>query len=234
MKPFWPAALMLICAIACPANAQVRVLIASSTQTPTDIGGQGYAYELTQAIAHRAGYTRDFERMPWARALSIAEAGPDVLLLSVVRTPARESHFQWLIPLLEDDYVLVSQQPIDLETVSQRTIGVLRGSVVIELAKHLGYTHLDIAGDDQQNLQRLRAGRCDVWMVGRVPGLALIRRSGLKAADFYFSPSLQHLDVYLAASLDFDRVEARRWQAAYEAIRIDGTLNAIRRRYQIE
>jgi len=234
MRPFWLLALILACTIAGPADAQVRVLVLSSSLAPADIGGQGYAYDVARAIAQRAGYTREFEFMPWVRAISIAETSDDVLLLSIVRTPKREQHFQWLIPIAEDDYVLVSQQLIDIDTAAQHTICLLRGSVVVELAQRLGYAHLILTVDERQSMLTLRAGRCDGWMVGRMPAMTLIRELGLQTADFHFSRSLQHIDVYIAGSLIFNRDEARRWQAGFEAIRADGTLYAIRRRYKIE
>jgi len=234
MRPFWLLALILACTIAGPAEAQVRVLVPSSSLEPADIGGQGYSYDVARAIAQRAGYTREFEFMPWVRAISIAEASNNVLLLSVVRTPKREQHFQWLIPIAQDDYVLVSQRPIDIDTAAQHTTCVLRGSAVVELAQRLGHTRLVLTVDEHQSMLTLRAGRCDAWMVGRMPAVTLIRESGLQTADFHFSRSLQHLDVYIAGSLIFEGAEARRWQAAFEAIRADGTFDAIRRRYKIE
>jgi len=139
-----------------------------------------------------------------------------------------------LIPLVEDDYVLVSQLPIDVDTAARHPTCLVRGSVVVELAQRLGYTRLVLNADERQSLLTMRAGRCDGWMVGRMPAMTLIRESGLQIADFHFSRSLQHIDVYIAGSLIFDSDEARRWQAAFESIRADGTFDAIRRRYKFE
>jgi len=111
---------------------------------------------------------------------------------------------------------------------------VLRGSAAIELTDRLGYRHLGLATDEEQGLHSLLAGNCDLWLVGRHPAIALIQQAGRPVSGFYFSASLEHLTMYLVASRNFNTDEARRWQAAYETMRIDGTLTALRRSYAID
>jgi len=234
MLPLRLLALILACTLAWPAAAQVRVLIGSTSRFAPDAGGQGYAYAVTRAIAQRVGYTKVFEMMPWARARMITEHENNVLLVPVVRVPSREAHFQWLVPLLEDDFVLVSQKPIEMKTAAQRNICVLRGSAAIELADRLGYRHLGLATDEEQGLHSLLAGNCDLWLVGRHPAMTLIQQVGRPVTSFYFSASLEHLTMYLAASRSFNTDEARRWQAAYETMRTDGTITALRHSYKID
>lgn len=234
MKPFRLLALMLICALAWPVAAQVRVLVGSTSRFAPDAGGQGYVYDVVRAMAKQIGYTKEFELMPWERARMIAENSNDVLIIPVVRTPKREERFLWLALLLEDDFVLVSQKPIEMAEVARRNICVLRGSAVLDVTTRLGYTHLDFSVDEEHALHRLLAGNCDIWIVGRRPAKVLIEQAGLQFADFHVSPPLQHFSMYLAASRNFDAGEAKRWQAAYEVISADGTLAAIRHRYQIE
>jgi len=237
MKPCWLLTCLVLLLVSLPtaqADAQTRVLVGSSAALKPSTGDQGYAYAITRALAQRVGYTQPFEIMPWARALSIAEHDDNVLLIPTVRTPQRERSLQWIVPLLEDDYVLVSKGPVDTDPAHQPLVCVLRASAALDLAAQLGYTHLEEASDDLYNFMRLRDGHCKLWLASQHSSVLLIQHAGLKLTSFTISPSLQHLNVYLAGSANLKPEEALRWRAAFDAISADGTLAAIRRKFQID
>lgn len=57
---------------------------------------QGAVFELAHALIKHLNLHATVELLPWARAYYEAEQHPNVVLLSVLKTPARENELQWL------------------------------------------------------------------------------------------------------------------------------------------
>jgi len=217
-------------------SGETRFVVANLQyfSAPGGRGDVGYAGAVVQAVAQRMHIACRLEVQPLNRALASARRDDNTLTFPVARTPEREAAFQWLLPLMEDDYVLVSTQPISARALSGQTIGVVRGSMLLDFAARQGYVHIDQSTDEAENLRKLMAGRFHVWLTGRTRALAQIRRQGLDVGQFHFSGPLRHFVIYVAASRRFDAGQARRWRQTYAAMQADGSLRAIRRRYGAE
>ncbi|WP_028536518.1 substrate-binding periplasmic protein [Paludibacterium yongneupense] len=225
--------LLLACAHGAQASA-MRCIVANLQYHSAPGDGEGYAEAVLKAVAKRVHVACRFDVQPLNRALASAGHDASTLTFPVARTAQRETSFLWLLPLLEDDYVLVSTGSIPARPLSGLTVGVVRGSMLVDFATRAGYDHLDLSTDEGENLRKLMAGRFRVWLTGRTRALEQMRKQGLDPARFHFSGPLHHFVVYAAASPHFDPLQAQRWRQAYAAMRTDGTLAAIRRRFGIQ
>ena len=57
---------------------------------------QGVNVDLANALKPLLPFSSSLEHMPWARAYHEALKKPDFVLLSLLKTPKRESQFEWL------------------------------------------------------------------------------------------------------------------------------------------
>ena len=101
------------------------------------------ALDLAKAILERAGLAYSVEIAPWARAYALASSDPDVLLITLGRTPERESHFHWIAPTYPLEYRayrlkeradVVVNTPEDLR---RYRISVVRDSAIVPYLRGL-------------------------------------------------------------------------------------------------
>lgn len=94
---------------------------------------QGASLDLANAITDLTGITATVEHMPWARAYYEATHHPNVVLTSVLKTPERESEFQWLglVHVARASFIrLNSQRDIQVASLDQARryrVGTIRG-----------------------------------------------------------------------------------------------------------
>jgi len=223
--------------VAGPGRAEeARVLIgsiaaASETGADDPDAAASPVARAAKALMDRLGYRRPPELLPFVRAVVEVQKHDDAVMLPLARTPKRESEYQWLVPLWEDDCVIVTLRGLDIDAknLGSARIGVVRASATQEVAEQLGYTNLELSTDDIQNLQKLRRGRIEAWfgLRQRVDrAIALLR---LDPAEFHISASLSPLKIYVAASKSFDSKEAERWKAAGDGLLAEGVMASLLR-----
>ena len=138
---------------------------------------EGLAIDLTRALIEQTRVDASFEIYPWARAYSDAQRFPNVLLLSVSRTPERENKFKWIGQVvkskvtywrLKDRHDITG--PLNPTKLSHLAIGVQRDAVYHEyLKKHLPNTeNLALTTTNAQAIKMLYAGRIDIMMSNEV------------------------------------------------------------------
>jgi polar amino acid transport system substrate-binding protein len=95
-------AVVMLCPVAATATPVLHA-VAGDDNEPFNLVQdqqlQGQGVDVAKVVAERAGMSLDLVALPWARALATARLKPDVLLLTVARTAARESQFYWLGPI---------------------------------------------------------------------------------------------------------------------------------------
>lgn len=138
---------------------------------------EGLAIDLTRALIEQTHVDASYEIYPWARAYSDAQRFPNVLLLSVSRTPERENKFKWIGQVVKSKvtYWRLKERsditgPLSPTKLSNLTIGVQRDAVYHEyLQKHLPNTeNLALTTTNAQAIKMLFAGRVDIMMSNEV------------------------------------------------------------------
>jgi len=192
--------------------------------------GRGVIHALVEELARRAGHSGRIEYMPWYRAQDIAQSEPNVGILALTRTPERESRYRWLLRLLSDDLVLVGSPGVDvsdLAKVRERPVGVLQRSGAEALLRGLGFARLSPQPEEWMNAKGLKERRIDAWVAPRLMVIHAVREVRGNLDALQFGQIVRPSDLYLAASRDLSDEQARRWQAAFESMRADGSYERI-------
>jgi len=170
----------------------------------------GMATQKVRKVLAETGIEGEFEMMPWARAYRTAQETSNVLIYSIVRTPEREDHFQWVGVLVANKTYLVSLkkrtdiQIQSLADLQHYTIGVKRDDVNAEYLQEHGLgAQLAPIKNTEDTLSMLLRGRVDVIPGSKVHMRYLCKKHGCELSDlnFAYDISAAGKDFYLAASL---------------------------------
>jgi polar amino acid transport system substrate-binding protein len=200
----------------------------------------GPSVEMVREIQRRIGSTEAIEVYPWARAYHIALEEKNVVLFGVSHTPPREDKFKWVGPLATKRDILVAKKGSNLVITSLedakkvRRIGVLRDDTKEEFLERHAFTNLEPVSDERKNAQKLVMGRIDLW-VFKKPGLKTVCE--LAGVDYDAVEEVFHLretNVDIAFSIMTPDAVVAQWRAAFSEMVADGTVAAIRRKWDVE
>ena len=200
----------------------------------------GPSVEMVMEIQRRIGSTEEIKVYPWARAYQIALEEENVVLFGVSHTPPRENKFKWVGPLATKRDILVARKgsPLAINSLEDAKqvgrIGVLRDDTKEEFLEAHGFTNLEPVSDERKNAQKLVLGRIDLW-VFKKPGLKTV--CDLAGVDYEAVEEVFHLretKVDIAFSLRTPDAVVAQWRAAFAAMVADGTVEAIRRKWDVE
>ncbi|SMC16938.1 amino acid ABC transporter substrate-binding protein, PAAT family [Andreprevotia lacus DSM 23236] len=225
-------ALLLVGALAWGGNVLTTDEMPPYSFRDADRQMQGAAYALVTALAARIPEPPMLDIVPWARAVETTRSNPGTLMYPLARTPSRESSYSWVMPLLTDDIVLVSKPSFIADPGKPMRVGVMRGSVIQELLGPQGVMRWDESPDQSTAFRKMVAGRTDAWISTREVAEYIIRSGGGDTTQYRFSSPVARVVLYLAANPAYPAEQAKQWQAAMNAIRQDGTLAAIKARYE--
>lgn len=198
----------------------------------------GFATEKVNQVMEASGLRYEMRLVPWARALHFAETSPDALIFSMTRTPARETRYDWLVPLAESNFYLFTRaddpRPV---TRSALRAGVFIGSCV---SNDLGCELLSWVGVPPNNIVRVRdnnsgdfrmvlAGRADVY-ISDINANRRFREA--EGYDLNVTKPAMKLDdrsgLYLAGGLLVPQDQRDAVRAAYDRLMQAGTYTIVR------
>ena len=200
----------------------------------------GPSVEMVKEIQKRIGSTEEIQVYPWARAYQIALNEENVVLFGVSHTPPRENKFKWVGPLATKRDILVAKKGSNLtinslqDAKKVRRIGVLRDDTKEEFLKMHGFSNLEPVSDERKNARKLMMGRIDLW-VFKKPGLKTVCE--LAGVDFDAVEEVFHLRetrVDIAFSLQTPDAVVEQWRTAFADMLADGTVEAIRKKWDVE
>jgi len=195
----------------------------------------GALVELAQEMARRVGAPATLEFYPWQRALALTGVHARTLVVPLTRTPEREAQYRWLVRLRRQDFVFVGRHGgVDLRdpaALAARPVAVLRGSPHKRLLESLHFGAVAECASVRECMRMVSKGVVDATYGGEDIHRHAARLDGFHEADFDFSPVFRSGDIWLAGSRDIGEDECRAWRAAHEAMRADGTLARMLRKY---
>jgi len=198
---------------------------------------QGIATEIVNELVIRTGHPGNIKMLPWARA--IMESTYDMhLTYPLARLPYRETMYQWIGPILSDWFsfaVLESNRQIfsAFESFRQLEIGVNRGAPTEKRLRENGFQNLFSMSSESKNAQMLLHGKFDAWYTTTlmIPHTMMLLGEDENQIRIAFTDI--QINMYIVASLDTPEEYVREWQTQLEAMKNDGTYNAILRKYNI-
>ena len=196
---------------------------------------RGVLYDMMLDLRSRTGHAGLVIGVPLRRGLVLLNGAPGSVG-TVARSPELESRYRWLCKLWEDRILLVASaaSKVGIATVEEARalrVGVVMGSPSEELARALGFAHVEPAVSSAANAGKLAKGRIDVWMVAQSIAVHEQRQLGPAALQLRLGAVLQPVQVYLAGARDMDDASVAKWDTACAAMQKDGTHARILQQY---
>ncbi len=196
----------------------------------------GISTEIVRAMMDRAQIPYTLGIYPWERAYRMALEQPLHGVFSTTRTEAREPLFRWVGPLVSNDWVMFRRRgagPIleSIEEAFQYRIGSYQGDAIEQFLRSENFPQLDVAPNDQLNVNKLLRGRIDLWATSGAMGPYLASRVG-QADQIESALVFRETQLYLALHLMTPDEWVNRLQTVLDDLRADGTVDAIHQRYR--
>lgn len=235
---FFLLSLLLPACLLAPAQAgPLRIYGMENRPTSFMDGGQpaGMAVELVVEIQRRLGLVQPIEIIPWARATTLAH-GPDVMLISVVRTPER-AHLRFVGPIFTSRisaYAVRERLPALRQRdpgLTQLRAGGQRSTVFSSLPRRMGYNLTDEPNSAESAAKMLMSGRFDLWFIADelMPGAML--KAGFQPGALALVFHLSVDGVYFAFSPGTDDKVVEAWAATLREMKHDASFVRIHRKW---
>lgn len=197
----------------------------------------GMAVELAHRIQDRLGRRDAIDIVPWVRAQTLAESGPNVMLLTVVRTPERERQMQFVGPIFTTRMVayavrgrLAELQRLDPGLYKLRA-GARRGSIFVNTARGLGFNLTDETNTSETAAKMLMSRRFDLWFDGEELMPGAMERAGYRPDEVEVALRLGTAEVYFAFSNGTPKELVDAWAGALRELKRDGSFQKIQRKW---
>lgn len=235
----WCVACLLLVALLPARAADLRLLTEEYPPLSFMHDGRldGLAVEIVDEVQRRVGSQASVQVLPWARAYQIALYEPDVGLFSTARTPERENLFRWVGPLFIGKTSLYARRGsgLQLHTLADAAavdaVIVPREDYKQQLLKAAGLTNLQLVNTHEQMVRMLLMGRGTLMAANNLALPALLAGANASMKDVEALLTFQETAAYIAFSPGTAEDTVRRWQAALDAMRADGTLARIQARW---
>ncbi|OEZ57649.1 bacterial extracellular solute-binding protein, family 3 [Duganella sp. HH105] len=197
----------------------------------------GMAVELAHRIQDRLGRRDAIDIVPWVRAQTLAESGPNVMLLTVVRTPERERQMQFVGPIFTTRMVayavkgrLAELQRLD-PSLYKLHAGARRGSIFASTARGLGFNLTDETNTSETAAKMLMSRRFDLWFDGEELMPGAMERAGHRPDEVEVALRLGTAEVYFAFSNGTPKELVDAWAGALRELKRDGGFQKIQRKW---
>ena len=201
----------------------------------------GMASELVRALLQRLGETASIQVVPWSRGYHIVQNTPGTALFATIRNAEREPHFKWVGPIMlaQDAYYglkgsgLKIDQPAQLHEVGP--IAVPRNWFTYQELSAAGMPNLLGVTDPEQMFRMLRHGRVKLIVADNLSfyarGEAAQQVDSLGPEDVEVVYPYRSSEGYITFWPGTDDAVIRRWQAALDAMKADGSFSRIYQRW---
>lgn len=229
-------ALLLLCA---RANAELRILTEPGPPTAFMEDGElrGFGVDVVHELIERTGASAQIEMMPWTRAYTLAQRGPIVALFAMVRTPERESRFQWVGPILHGKVRFYSLKSSGMQVDSLDDVAA-SGPLAVpkqwysyEALQAKGLQNLYGVPTPQTMVTLFAHGRGNLILLEDILLRDMLAPAGLEPADVQPQMVFMESSYYIAFSRDTDPAIVAAWQEALAEMRRDGSFSAIFRQW---
>jgi polar amino acid transport system substrate-binding protein len=200
-------------------------------------GPRAFSLALAQALLQQLGRTQVVSDVPLARALKALDARQPAWLVGLLRTPARELRYQWVLPLYRDTLVFYQSPLRPLAATSwqqarQLPVCVVYGSAPEEYAVQFGLQRVERSSSYALCLRMLAAGRVRLAPVVAGDLKAKLQEAGLSVAAVQPSPlPTVPLQSYLVASHATPPAEVQAWHQAWQQLAASAAYRQLRQRY---
>ena len=200
----------------------------------------GIAVDVLMEMWQRLGVehtAEDIQVLPWARGYRMAQERPGTCLFSTTVTDARRELFVFVEPLIDSNVSIIAarergMQVDNVEDLSRYQIGVVREDIGDQILQEGGFEGTYVRTDSARILVRmLHGGRFDAVSYNFVTASWTMREEGIDARLYEPVLTLREGHMGYACHKDTDPELIAQLQETLDALREDGTMDAIIQRY---
>ena len=197
----------------------------------------GLMVDILDALADEAGVRFDIEIMPWARAqLLVRQGEPPGMIVPLTRTPAREPHYAWVVPLLREPLAMMVTDPdlakLGFADLRAHSVAVQAESPNAAFLKEKGYRSLDLVNAETTAARMLRHGRVAAWFARPRVARVVYDKTGGAPDSLHTGATRTTPPMYLGATPKaFAPALLKRIRDAFATLRREGRLDSILTRY---
>ncbi|MDO8872025.1 MAG: transporter substrate-binding domain-containing protein [Methanoregula sp.] len=197
----------------------------------------GQSTDVVNGILTRLDQKAAIGILPWSEGYELARTGPRLALYSTGRTSERENLFRWVGPVASFEYMLYAKNGTNLQINSLeaakkvRSIGVVKDDVRHQFLLENRFGNIATCSSDAGCLRSLMDGSTDLWLGSSASAVDIARNVGIDPSAFRAVYPVRTVDMYIAFSTDTPDSVIKNWQDALDAMKRDGTFDAIRKKY---
>ncbi len=198
----------------------------------------GQSTAVVREIAERLGQNVTIELVPWAEGYGHALNEPDTGLYSAARTAEREPLFLWVGPIGTYEYVFYAKNGSGisaptLDAVRKvRAVGVVKDDVRHQYLAANGLANLVLYPNDTAAVRDLLNGTIDLWLGSSNTARATALAAGIDPAELTPVYPVRKDELFIAFNNETPPAVVDAWQETLNAMKRDGTYDAILSRYQ--
>lgn len=239
-------AFLVLLAAAClsiPVGAQPNVL-AGESGIFCSRGGEeavGVMCDLAKEMQRRLNYSPSISIVPLSRLkITMKQKGTNTLYLPALEGEEHAKNLQIVVEMVRDEYVVVTSTRANAVKASMPEarqllrVGVLRGSHAQIEAERLGWTNIDVSGSQEACAKKLNMGRTDGWISTWNGARYSAKSAGIDIATLLRGAHFLDAKLALMASSDISGMEIERWRRAFRAMKADGTVARIYKKYDFQ
>lgn len=193
----------------------------------------GYAIEVLQEAARRAGRAVDISFLPFERAMSAVQSETATLMPALFYGKKRNDQFLWLAQIQSAKLRFATlTDPINSLEAARLVSSVVveSGTTADVLLTDLGFQNVVRVRSPASSARMLKAGRVDAWFQSET-----ILKQAWQQLRFPDGPVLgvliHEVPIYLIASPALPKEVSETYRTAIESMTSDGTLDQIWARY---
>lgn len=231
----------LLLAFAAPGQAApLTVMSIDSPPQASAADGRGIMSDAAMEALQRAGLSGKLEFPPWPRAQQEVQAGKNILITGLSRTPEREGKYTWLFPVFSLDRAFASTGAPAASFAEAKSrfkqIAVALQSAQDHMLLREGFTvdqFATLSTEKQNNIPALLVmNRVDAWFTS-IAEMKFALKGNPAAAKIVIGPPIGSGSVqYVACSPDCGSDIVAGLQKAAAEMKADGTMQAVIQRYQ--
>jgi ABC-type amino acid transport substrate-binding protein len=197
----------------------------------------GSSTDVVREIVARLGVNAEIELVAWGEGYNRTRSTPDTALYSTARTTERENLFRWVGPIGSYDMTFFARNDsgISLSSLEEAkkagTIAVVRDNARHQYLVTRNVSNVALYPDDESCVRALMSGESKLWLGSAVSANQTIVQAGYLPDDVRPLYTVQTSELYIAFNNQTSPETIAAWQDALDAMKRDGTYQAILAQY---
>lgn len=188
----------------------------------------GVSVEILQSIFRHADVASspNVKVVPLADGFAQAQKNSSTVLFSIVRTPERESYYQWVGPFTKAEFSVYAAADKNIsitsaEDLNRYRIGTVNGTIEYNMLTGQGVdkSNIIVASTPTELLRMLHDGDIDLWATGEFTGHYEINKAEYNTKDYEVAYNLGEKELYYIFSKDVPDLVVDAFQHALETVR---------------